>query len=191
MHAAGHSVEVNEPRSQAGESSLALMIIFNGGDRLAHQFLHGIGAALHAFFANLQDIALYFVQESIDIALALKSLSDNGGAGMDHFPQDILLANNGEIVLKIGRRRHRVGQRRDKREAADGVELLFVLEALLEGDGIDGDFAVVHLHHRFIDGAMAEVVKYVRAGFEFCDALPQAFGSRKHDATKHSLLCLQ
>ena len=191
MHAAGHAVEIDEAGAETGQRALALMVIFDGGDRLANQFLHRIGGGLDAFFADLENVAFDFVEQCVHFAFMLVGAADDACAGENHLSQDILLANNGEVIIEIRGGRNGVGQRRNEGDAADGIELLFVFEALLERDGVDRHFAVVHLHHGLVNGAMAKIVENVGAGLEFFNALAKALGRRQKNAAENALLGFQ
>jgi hypothetical protein len=63
--------------------------------------------------------------------------AEHAGAGLEHPPEDVLLADDVEVVREVGGAGHRVHQAGEVGQPADAFELLRVAEALLERDEID------------------------------------------------------
>ena len=166
------------------------MKILDGGDGAVNKLLDRIGARFNARLADMEDVAFHFIEQGIHFALVLIHSPDHFDAGLNHLPQNVFLADDAHVIIQIGRRGHRIRQRRDIGQAAHRLQLLAIFEPLLESGGVDAFLAIIHLHHHFIDGAVAQIVKNLRCRFQFGNALAQALIRREQGAAEHTLLGL-
>ena len=141
-------------------------IIFDGVDGLLDQVLDGACVcAPHRDLADAQDVPLRLRPAAHPPRPSWSyTRADDVGAGVDHFPEQVFLLHDLEIVAQVGRGGHRVRQGCEVGDAADLFEQLAVLEALLEGDEVYGLAAVVHLRQGAEDGLVAQIVKDLLAG---------------------------
>ena len=188
MQPAGHLVQVGEPGGDAGQHALTVVEILDRGDGILDQVFDGLRLALHARFADLQNVALDFVHQHVHLALELVHAPNDVGAGVDHFPQEKLFLNDVQVVAQVRRARHRIRQRCEIRDAADLFEQLLVLEPLLDGDDVNRLARVVHLGQRGEDSLVPQVVKHFAVGLEFFDAHAHAFVGREQHAAEDALL---
>ena len=97
------------------------------------QVADGGAGAGDPFFADAEDVALHFVQEGVHLAFVLIDPADNGGAGLDHFAQEVFFQDDVQVVVQAGGGGDGVGEGGQVGQAADAVQLLAVFEALHGG----------------------------------------------------------
>ena len=188
VHPGRHLVQVGKAGGDAGQHPLVGVVLFKAVDGLMNHVLDEHGLRLHALFAQAKNVRLHFIHERVHFALVLIHARHHVGAGGDHFPQNVFLADDVDVEREVRRARHHVRQRGEVGDAADGFELLLVLQPLLHGDDVNGLLAVIHLEEQLVDGAVAQVVKHVRPLLELLDALAQTLVRHEKHAAQHALL---
>src|SRR5687767_281950 len=99
----GHFIQVYKAGAQAGQSALALVIIFDRADCRANEIFDGGRLALAAFFTDLENVALDFIEQRVDFALMLIDPRDHSTARLDHAAKSVLLAHNPDVKSQISR----------------------------------------------------------------------------------------
>jgi len=116
--------------------------------------------------------------------------ADDAGAGLNHLPEDVFLPNDIDIVFEVGGGRDGIREGGEVGDAADGFELVFILQFLLKGHDLDGGFVVVHLDEGIEDDLVAEVVEDFDALLELLDADAHRFVGGKENAAEDALFGL-
>ncbi len=147
---------------------------------------------MRARFADAQNIALHLVHQRIHLAFIIINPPDDVRAGGNHFPQQEFFLHDVEIVGEIRRARHGILKLRQISNAADLFQKLFIFEALLNGDDVNGHPFVEHGRQHFVNRLVPQVVEnFLAAVLELFDAFAHAFVWRKQRATQHALLGLR
>ena len=69
-------------------------------------FLHREQLAFEAVFAHRENALFYFVEKIVYFVLLLVGAPDTLGGGRNDLAQDVFVANDLQVVLKIRRRRN-------------------------------------------------------------------------------------
>ena len=176
-----------KPVATPGEHALIGVELLNFGDGPVDQFLDGQTDCADALLADAQDVALHFVQQRINVPLVIKDPAHHLGASPHHLAEEVFLQDDVQVILKVGGGGDGVGQGGNVTQAADGFDLLLVLEPLLERDEVNGLLGVIHPGQGLKESLVAQIVKGPGAGLELFDALAHAIMGREQNAPQHAL----
>ena len=139
LHAAGHAVQVVEAARHAGDVVRVVRHLLHAIQQIDHQRIHRLEALLHAgaFFADLEDLLLGFVQNLLDRrALRVEGLGGDLVTGGDQLAQDGALAHDLGITPDVGGAGHELGQLVEVDQPADLFRLAQALQGLEHGDDV-------------------------------------------------------
>src|SRR5438094_4677928 len=137
MQTAGHSVELYEPGGDPCYSALSFVELLNRLDCLHYLVLHGKHLTFEAVFADREDSLFHFIEQIIHLVLLFVGAPYALGRGGNDLAQDILIANNLEVVPDIRSGRNEGEKAGDKCRAAYAVEKMPITQHLCECDQVD------------------------------------------------------
>src|SRR5438093_409996 len=137
METAGHSVELNKSGGDSGDAAFTLIKLLDRLDRVHHLVFHRKQLAFEAVFAHGENALFYFVEQIVYLVLFLVSTAHALGGGRNDFPQDVLVANDVEVVADVRGGWNEGEQTRDERRAADTVKKMPITQYLRKRDQVD------------------------------------------------------
>src|SRR5437773_2375751 len=137
MQTAGHSVELYEPGGDPCYSALSFVELLNRLDCLHYLVLHGKHLTFEAVFADREDSLFHFIEQIIHLVLLFVGAPYALGRGGNDLAQDVLIANNLEVVPDIRSGRNEGEKAGDKCRAAYAVEKVPITQHLCECDQVD------------------------------------------------------
>src|SRR5436190_14319090 len=137
METAGHSVEFNKSGGDSGDAAFTLVKLLNRLDGVHHLVFHRKQLAFETVFAHGENALFHFVEQIVYLVLFLVSAAHAlGGSGND-FPQDVLVANDVEVVADVGGGWNESEKAGDKCSAADAVKKMPITQDLSERDQVN------------------------------------------------------
>ena len=168
---------VTEPR--------CLIQFFDLFDCLHDQIFGRNNFGFDVFSGDRKNLFFSFIQQRFDFPLLIVALSRKPVAGGDQPAQDILLADDIDVVARVGGGGNKVVKIAQKFRSADLFQLISIFESLLERDEVDWFALVAELEHQAIDDLVRRNVECLRPKVENANVgyLPR----RKQQGTKDSL----
>ena len=106
-------------------------------DSLHDQFFGWNNLRIDLFSGDRKNLSLSFIQQRFDFPLLIVTMRRKPVAGRDQPSQDILLADDIDVVACIGSGRNKVVEVAQIFRAADFLQLISIFESLLERDEFD------------------------------------------------------
>ena len=128
-------------------------------NRLVDELFDVLDLVLLARFVDVQDLLFHLVQQLLDVPLEIIDPPDHPRAGLDQLPQQILLADDIQVIGQVGRAGHRILQLAQIGDAAHLLQQLPVFQMLLDGDQVNRQALVEHLRQRLVNRLMPQIVK--------------------------------
>src|SRR5439155_5019146 len=137
METAGHSFELNKSGGDSGDAAFTLVQLLNRLHGVHHLVFHREHLAFEAVFAHGENALFHFVEQIVYLVLFLVSTAHALGGGRNDFPQDVLVANDVEVVADVRGGWNEGEQTRDERRAADTVKKMPITQYLRKRDQVD------------------------------------------------------
>ena len=106
VQTAGHPIEFDEAAGDTSDTTFALIELLDRLDCFHHLIFHGKHLAFEAVVAHGENALFYFVEKIIYLVLLLVGAPDALGRSGNDLAQDVFIANDLQVVLKIRRRRN-------------------------------------------------------------------------------------
>ncbi len=137
MKPACHPVQLNKSSRQTGHRTPILIQFFDLFDRLHHEIFGGNNLRFDVFSSDRKNLFLCVVQKRLDFPLLIVALSGKLVAREDQPTQDVLLADDINVVAGVCRGRNKAVKSAQIFRTADLFQLIPIFESLLERDEID------------------------------------------------------
>ena len=137
MKPAGHPVQFNKSGRQTGHRTAILIQFFDLFDCLHDEIFGRNNLRFDVFSSDRKNLFLSLIQQRLDFPLLIVALSRKPVAGGDQPAQDVLLANDIDVVACVGGGRNKVVEIAQIFRTADLFQLISIFESLLERDEID------------------------------------------------------
>src|SRR5207302_8482174 len=120
-----------------GNRAFVFKELLNWFQSAHHLFLHREHLAFEAIFADGKDSLFYFVEQIVHLVLLLVGAAHALSGGGNDFPQNVLVANDLQVVLHVRRSWNESEKAGDERRAAYAVKQVAITQYLGERDQID------------------------------------------------------
>src|SRR5947207_10886577 len=188
METAGHSVELNKSGGDSGDAAFTLVKLLNRLDGVHHLVFHREQLAFETVFAHGEDSLFHFVEQIVYLVLFLVSAANALGGGGNDFPQDVLVANDVEVVADVRGGWNEGEQTRDERRPTDTVKKMPIAQYLGKRDQVDRLRCIPKIDENIIDRSVRGDVKVFFVNF--LDAFCDSFTRRYQHRPEHALLCV-
>ena len=162
MQPVGHVVELLVACGDAGHLTTVLVKQFDRVERGVHMVLDLGEVAADAVLGHGEDLLLHIVDECLHVPLLLVTPGRRRGADGDHAAEEMLLPDDVDVVVGVGRRREEGLEIDQDRGAADLIELVPVGEGLGDRDQVDRAVCLGEFLERREDGPVGGMVEVLR-----------------------------
>src|SRR5205807_5242806 len=188
METAGHSVELNKSGGDSGDAAFTLVKLLNRLDGVHYLVFHREQLAFETVFAHGENALFHFVEQIVYFVLFLVSAAHALGGGGNDFPQDVLVANDVEVVADVRGGWNEGEQTRDERRPTDTVKKMPITQYLCKRDQVDRLRCIPKIDENIIDRSVRGDVKVFFVNF--LDAFCDSFTRRYQHRPEHALLCV-
>src|SRR5213596_172398 len=184
METAGHSVELNKSGGDSGDAAFTLVQLLNRLDGVHHLVFHREQLAFETVFAHGENALFHFVEQIVYLVLFLVSTAHALGGGGNDFPQDVLVANDVEVVADVRGGRNKGEQTCNERRAANAVEKMSITQHLSKRDQVDRLRRVPKIDENIVDRPVRRDVEVFFVNFfdAFCDSFTRGDQHRPQNA---------
>src|ERR1051326_7027872 len=186
MHSVGHPIQFRKTSSKTGDAASVLVEFLDRLDRVHHLIFHREQLAFEAIFAHGENALFHFVEQIVYLVLFLVSAADALGGGGNDLAENVLVANDFEIVADVRGSGNEGEQTRHKRRAAHGVKKMPITQDLSERHKGDRLRRVPEIDQDIVNRPVRGHVKVFLVNF--LDAFRDRFSRRNQHRPEHPLL---
>ena len=131
MKAGCHTVKFHESGREPGDRSTVFVKLLNLLNGVHDELLCRPQVDLDVVVGERENLLFNAVQQSVDLLVVIVAVAYHAVAGHDHLTQEVLLADNVDVVVRVGGGRNKREEITEILGTSDFVELTTIFQGLI------------------------------------------------------------